>query len=81
MSRAALITCERCLPPGLHAGSWWRYTVRTRSGLNSASGMRQGSERDVRAYLKTMQQKMELREHPYGPSWRAHCLTPDVALT
>lgn len=75
-STPALITCERCVPPTLQGGTWWRYSVRTRSGLNAGSGTRQGTEREVRAYLKQMQHHLEQRENPYGPSWREHLLRP-----
>lgn len=71
------IKIERCVPPVLQAGKWWRYEIVTRSGRNRATGFRTAaSESEVKTAVTKLLARMEHNERPYGKSWVGTVLRP-----
>lgn len=66
-----MITLARRASPPVPgaAGTWWDYSLATRSGRNRMSGSRQGTRAEVEDYLRGVLRRMEALEHP-GRRWR-----------
>jgi hypothetical protein len=89
------ITCKPCLPPlamvsdglaidrvQMACGTWWRYTLSTRSGKNTACGVIEGKPEAVLKSLDKFLARMEQNEQPSGQAWSGKVLRSNsVQLT